>query len=106
MDTQNTSRQLHYLEEVRIPLHRAGFETLPLEGEQLPVLCNGAPLCRITGKGSVFYRREDADTPQAEDALYRVEDIAAKTLEYMTATVPTMCAAKTARDMTADTPAT
>ena len=46
---------------------------------------NDAPLCRITGKGSVFYRREDADTPQAEDALYRVEDIAAKTLEYMTA---------------------
>ena len=69
MDTQNTSRQLRYLEEVRIPLHRAGFETLPLEGAQLPVLWNGAPLCRITGKGSVFYRREDADTPQAEDAL-------------------------------------
>ena len=85
MDTQNTNRQLRYLEEVRIPLHRAGFETLPVEGEQLPVLWNGAPLCRITGKGSVFYRREDADTPQAEDALYRVEDIAAKTLEYMTA---------------------
>ena len=85
MDTQNTSRQLRYLEEVRIPLHRAGFGTLPLEGEQLPVLWNGAPLCRITGKGSVFYRREDADTPQAEDALYRVEDIAAKTLEYMAA---------------------
>ena len=85
MDTQNTSRQLRYLEEVRIPLHRAGFETLPLEGEQLPVLWNGTPLCRITGKGSVFYRRQDVDTPQAEDALYRVEDIAAKTLEYMTA---------------------
>ena len=85
MDTQNTNRQLRYLEEVRNPLHRAGFETLPLEGEQLPVLWNGAPLCRITGKGSVFYRRENADTPQAEDALYRVEDIAAKTLEYMTA---------------------
>ena len=85
MDTQNTSRQLRYLEEVRIPLHRAGFETLPVEGEQLPVLWNGAPLCRITGKGSVFYRREDADTSQAEDALYRVEDIAAKTLEYMIA---------------------
>ena len=33
----------------------------------------------------MFYRREDADTPHAEDALYRVEDIAAKTLEYMTA---------------------
>ena len=85
MDTQNTSRQFRYLEEVRIPLHRAGFGTLPLEGDQLPVLWNGAPLCRITGKGSVFYRREDADTPQTEDALYRVEDIAAKTLEYMAA---------------------
>ena len=85
MDTQNTSRQFRYLEEVRIPLHRAGFGTLLVEGEQLPVLWNGAPLCRITGKGSVFYRREDADTPQAEDALFRVEDIAAKTLEYMTA---------------------
>ena len=85
MDTQNTSRQLRYLEEVRIPLYRAGFGTLPVEGAQLPVLWNGAPLCRITGRGSVFYRREDADTPQAEDALYRVEDIAAKTLEYMTA---------------------
>ena len=60
MDTQNTSRQLRYLEEVRIPLHRAGFETLPVEGEQLPVLWNGTPLCRITGKSSVFYRREDA----------------------------------------------
>ena len=85
MDTQNTSRQLRYLEEVRIPLHRAGFGTLPLEGDQLPVHWNGTPLCRITGKGSVFYRREDADTPQAEDALFRVEYIAAKTLEYMTA---------------------
>ena len=84
MDTQNTSRQLRYLEEVRIPLHRAGFGTLPVEGEQLPVLWNRTPLCRITGKGSVFYRREDVDTPQAEDALFRVEDIAAKTLEYMT----------------------
>ena len=38
MDTQNTSRQLRYLEEVRIPLHRAGFGTLPVEGEQLPVI--------------------------------------------------------------------
>ena len=85
MDTQNTSRQFRYLEEVRIPLHRAGFGPLLVEGEQLPVLWNGTPLCRITGKGSVFYRREDADTPQAEDALFRVEYIAAKTLEYMTA---------------------
>ena len=85
MDTQNTSRQLRYLEEVRIPLQRAGFETLPLEGAQLPVLWNGAPLCRITGKGSVFYRREDVGTPQTEEALRQAEDIAARTREYMLA---------------------
>ena len=85
MDTQNTSRQLRYLEEVRIPLQRAGFETQPLENSQIPVQWNGVPLCRITGKGSVFYRREDVNTPLAEDALLRVEDIATQTMEYMTA---------------------
>ena len=85
MGTQNTSRQLRYLEEIRISLHRAGFETKPPEDCHLPILWNDAPLCRITGMGSVNYRREDTDTPQAEDALFRIEDIAAKTLEYMTA---------------------
>ena len=85
MNDRNTEQQIHYLEEICVRLHCAGFETQPLEDSQMPVYWNGVPLCRITGKGSVFYRREDADTPQAEDALYRVEDIAAKTLEYMTA---------------------
>ena len=85
MNSSNIGQQIRYLEEVCISLHRAGFETKPPEDCQLPILWNNAPLCRITGKGSVFYRREDADTPQAEDVLYRVEDIAAKTLEYMTA---------------------
>ena len=85
MNDHNKEQQLRYLEEVCIPLRRAGFETQPLDESQLPVHWNGAPLCRITGKGSVFYRREDVDTPLAEDALFRVEDIAARTLEYMTA---------------------
>ena len=83
MDTQNANRQLRYLEEVRNPLHRAGFETLPLEGEQLPVLWNGAPLCRITGKGSVLYRQENVDSIRAQDALQVVIDTAKMTLEYM-----------------------
>ena len=84
MNERNTEQQLRYLEEVCIPLHRAGFETQPLESSQLPVRWNGTPLCRITGKGSVFYRREDMNTPLAEDALLQVEDIATRTLEYMT----------------------
>jgi len=85
MNDRNTEQQIHYLEEICVRLHRAGFETLPLEGEQLPVLWNGAPLCRITGKGSVFYRREDVGTPQTEEALRQAEDIAARTREYMLA---------------------
>ena len=84
MNSSNIGQQIRYLEEVCISLHRAGFETKPPEDCQLPILWNNASLCRITGKGSVFYRREDVDTPQAETALLRVEDIAAKTLEYMT----------------------
>ena len=85
MNNSSIGQQLRYLEEVRSSLHRVGFETKPPEDCQLPIQWNDAPLCSISGKGSVFYRREDADTPQAEDALYCVEDIAAKTLEYMTA---------------------
>ena len=85
MDTQNTSRQFRYLEEVRIPLHRAGFGTLLVEGEQLPVLWNGAPLCRVSGRGSVLYRQENVDGIGAQDALQSVIHIAAMTAEYMTA---------------------
>lgn len=80
-----TDQQLRCLEEVCACLHRADFETQPLENSQLPVHWNGVPLCRITSKGSVFYRWEDVSTPQAEDALIRAEDITARTLEYMTA---------------------
>ena len=82
MNDSNTRQQLRYLEEISISLHRVGFETKSLEDCERSILWNNAPLCRITGRGSVFYRREDVDTPQAEDALFRVEDIAAKTLEY------------------------
>ena len=85
MNNSNTGQQLRYLEEISISLHRVGFETKSLEDCERSILWNNAPLCRITGRGSVFYQREDVDTPQAEDALFRVEDIAAKTLEYMTA---------------------
>ena len=85
MNEQNETAQLRFLEETAIRLRQNGFTVEPIKDQHLPVCWEKGRLCRITGKGSVFYRREDADTPQAEDALYRVEDIAAKTLEYMTA---------------------
>ena len=85
MNDQNETTQLRFLEETATRLRQNGFTVEPIEDHHLPVCWEKGRLCRISGKGSVFYRREDADTPQAEDALYRVEDIAAKTLEYMTA---------------------
>ena len=85
MNDQNETAQLRFLEETATRLRQNGFTVEPIEDYHLPVCWEKGRLCRITGKGSVFYRREDVDTPQAEDALYRVEDIAAKTLEYMTA---------------------
>ena len=85
MNDQNETAQLRFLEETAIRLRQNGFTVEPIKDQHLPVCWEKGRLCRITGKGSVFYRREDADTPQAEDALFRVEYIAAKTLEYMTA---------------------
>ena len=85
MNDQSGTAQLRFLEETAIRLRQNGFTVEPIEDHHLPVCWEKGRLCRITGKGSVFYRREDVDTPQAEDALYRVEDIAAKTLEYITA---------------------
>ena len=83
MNDRNTEQQLRYLGEVCTCLYRAGFETTQIEDSHIPVEWNDAPLCRITGKGSVFYRREDVNMPQAGDALLCIEGIAARTMEYM-----------------------
>ena len=83
MNNSNTGQQLRYLEEISISLHRAGFETKPPEDCQLPILWNDAPLCRISGRGSVLYRQECVDVPGAQDALRAVIDTAKMTSEYM-----------------------
>ena len=56
MNNSNTGQQLRYLEEISISLHRVGFETKSPEDCERSILWNNAPLCRITGRGSVFYR--------------------------------------------------
>ena len=85
MNDQSGTAQLRFLEETAIRLRQNGFTVEPIEDHHLPVCWEKGRLCRISGKGSVYYRREDTDTPQAENALFCIEDIAAKTLEYMTA---------------------
>ena len=83
MNSSNIGQQIRYLEEVCISLHRAGFETKPPEDCRLPILWNDAPLCRISGKGSVLYRQENMDSIRTQDALRSVIDIAKMTSEYM-----------------------
>ena len=83
MNNSNTGQQLRYLEEISISLHRAGFETKPPEDCQLPILWNDAPLCRISGKGSVLYRQENMDSIRTQNALQSVIDTAKITSEYM-----------------------
>ena len=74
MDSQNETAQLRYLEETSIRLRRMDFETMPAEDQQLPVKWNGSDLRRITGKGSVYYRREDKLMVQ-EDALVKANAV-------------------------------
>lgn len=74
MDSQNETAQLRYLEETSIRLRRMDFVTMPAEDQQLPVKWNGSDLCRITGKGSVYYRREDKLMVQ-EDALVKANAV-------------------------------
>ena len=81
--TQNGTAQLRYLEETSVRLRRMGFETMPMEDQQLPVKWNGNCLCRISGKGSVLYRQENVDSIRAQDALQSVIDTAKMTSEYM-----------------------
>ena len=61
MDTQNTSRQFRYLEEVRIPCTLQALEPCWREISCLSIEWH--TLCRITGKGSVFYRRGRGHAP-------------------------------------------
>ena len=84
MDNQNGTAQLRYLEETSARLRRTGFETMPVEDQQLPVKWNGSDLCRISGKGSVLYRQQNVDASDVQTKLREVINIAKLTSEYMT----------------------
>lgn len=85
MTDQNTSQQLRYLKEAALCLQRAGFHTEPILGSVLPVTLEGQSLGCVTNKGSALIHRDNIDNEEAENAVHRMADIAARTLEYMTA---------------------
>ena len=85
MNEQNETAQLRFLEETAIRLRQNGFTVEPIKDQHLPVRWENHYLCRVSGRGSVLYRQENADGIGAQDALQTVINTAAMTAEYMTA---------------------
>ena len=74
MNDQNEPAQLRFLEETAIRLRQNGFTVEPIEDHHLPVCWEKGRLCRVSGKGSVYYRREDKLMVQ-EDALVKANAV-------------------------------
>ena len=72
-----------YFKELAVVLGQAGFTPLPQENDALPVEYHGQRLCRINDQGNVFYRQEDMNSPEREQACAKVTDMARTVLEYM-----------------------
>ena len=72
-----------YFKELALVLGRAGFTLLPQENDSLPVEYQGQRLCRVNDQGNVFYRQEDVNLPEREQACAKVTDMAGTVLEYM-----------------------
>ena len=64
-----------YLREVALVLGRGGFTSLSQENDSLPVEYHGQRLCRINDQGNVFYRQEDVNSPEREQACAKVTDM-------------------------------
>ena len=74
MNEQNETSHLRFLEETATRLRQNGFTVEPIEDHHLPVCWEKGRLCRISGKGSVYYRREDKLMVQ-EDALVKANAV-------------------------------
>ena len=72
-----------YLREVALVLGRGGFTSLSQENDSLPVEYQGQRLCRVNDQGNIFYRQEDVNSSEREQACAKVTDMAGTVLEYM-----------------------
>ena len=72
-----------YFKELALVLEQAGFTLLSQENDSLPVEYQGQRLCRVNDQGNVFYRQEEVDSPEREQARAKVTDMAGTVLEYM-----------------------
>ena len=72
-----------YFKELALVLGRAGFTLLPQENDSLPVEYQGQRLCRIDAQGNVFYRQEDVNSPEGEQACAKVTDTSCSIQSFM-----------------------
>ena len=82
---KETSReaQERFLHEIAIRLNSAGVTVGMPKDNSLPIEYGGAYLCRVSGKGDVFYRESDVESEARSAALHRVIDMASEVSEYM-----------------------
>ena len=79
----NREAQERCLKELATRIPRTGVAVGVSMDDSLPIEYDGAYLCRVNGKGEVFYRDADADGEARSAALHRVIDMASEVSEYM-----------------------
>ena len=75
--------QERFLHEIAIRLNSAGVTVGTPKDNSLPIEYGGAYLCRVSGKGDVFYCESDVESEASSAALHRVIDMASEVSEYM-----------------------
>ena len=82
MDITDNDAQDRYLKEMAVRLVYAGVTVGTPKDNSLPIEYDGAYLCRVSGKGEVFYRESDVKSKSRSAALHRVIDMASEVSEY------------------------
>ena len=81
MDITDNDAQDRYLKEMAVRLVYAGVTVGKPKDSSLPIEYGGAYLCRVSGKGDVFYCESDVERETRSAALHRVIDMASEVSE-------------------------
>lgn len=79
----NQSVQTTYFEELALRIQREHIESVPPDGDRLPILLNGQEIGVITPGGAIRVRAESIRDPDVSDLYHRAGAIAAEVREYM-----------------------
>ena len=80
MNQEATDR---YFSETSLVLRREGFQVNHFLGDRLEVSRDGQMLCKVIGIAGVTCRASDIDTPDRMEAIFKAQEIARTTADYM-----------------------